>query len=270
MTINDFRVQLATAYRGSQKVSTIKGRTLHGDIETETGRIRAYIKLLNIGDVAKEALCAVLARKLYLPVPQPFYVSIDATIAGQAVGNRYGIAFGLEDELLPFLRVRTYDGAILKELLKWPMLYRCATFDAWIGNRDRLPENLLFAGNHDFWMIDHEDALSGYLSSSSPVYSPLFEIIRNGKSEHELYQVRDQMMFYANAYTKINWEEIKSLVRPTQLPDSEEYFGSYIQQLSKRALNMRSIITAELGIRQLAMDIPSDSDKAKDVGVIKK
>jgi hypothetical protein len=141
-------------------------------------------------------------------------------------------------------------------------------FDAWIANRDRLPNNLLFAGNHDFWMIDHEEALPGYLSSSSPVNAQLFEIIKKGKSEHELYQIREQMMSYANDYTQIDWENITELVRPSELQESEKYFGGYISQLRDRAMNMRSIVTAELGIKQTAIEFIGDT--AKNSGVIKK
>lgn len=267
MVINDFHIQLATAYPDLKKIPTRKGRTLRGDIETDDGVVPAYIKLLSIGDVAKEALCAVLARCLYLPVPQPFYVYTDPINAGQASGNRFNIAFGLQEELLPFRRLRDDDIAA-RELLSWSSLYQCAAFDAWIANGDRFPDNLLFAGNHDFWMIDHDDALAGYLLPSSSVNSRLFEIIRAGKSEHELYQIRERMLSYAKDYAEIDWNHIKKLVRPIELPGSEQYFDGYIEQLRKRGQHMRSIITTELGIKQASIEFIED--RSNNPEVIKK
>ena len=52
MPINDFRVQLATAYSGLQRVGSGKGRTLRGRIETDEGSKMAYIKLLDIESIA--------------------------------------------------------------------------------------------------------------------------------------------------------------------------------------------------------------------------
>lgn len=220
--------------------------------------------MLNIQDIAKEALCAVLARKLHLPVPQPYYVSIDSTVARQPVGNHYNIAFGLQDELLPFQRIND-PVTLSQELVSWPELNRCAVFDAWVANRDRLPHNLLFAGNHDFWMIDHEEALPGYLSSSSPINAQLFEIIRKDKSEHELYQLREQLQAIADTYKQIDWDEIKKLVRLTELQESEKFFGGYISQLRERAINMRAILTAELGIKQQSIEFISGENESSEV-----
>lgn len=121
MTINDFKVQIATAYPDLQEVRTRKNRTLRGEIETDQGKIRAYIKLLTIGDVAKEALCSVLARKLHLPVPQPYYVYIDPKNTGQKFSNLHGIAFGSEEEILPLPRIKDPD-IIKKQLLSWSEL----------------------------------------------------------------------------------------------------------------------------------------------------
>ena len=263
MTINDFTVQLATAYPDAKLIGTSKGRTLRGDIETDHGTVQAYIKLLTVGDIAREALCSVLARKLNLPVPQPYYVFIDRVITGQSY-NLHGIAFGLEQETMPFPRIT--DKAILaKELSKWPELNRCAAFDAWIANRDRIPNNLLFAGEHSFWMIDHDEALPSYLSASSPVGAQLFDIIKIGRSEHELYRVREQQIEFSERFKNIDWDEIRELVRESDLPESQKYFGSYISTLRERALHMRSILNSELGIKQLSIEFDGDTKGSNEV-----
>ena len=70
MPINDFHIQIATAYPGTRPVRSKKKNVFLAEIQTDEGRKDAYVKLLNIEDIAKEALCAVLARKLHLPMLQ--------------------------------------------------------------------------------------------------------------------------------------------------------------------------------------------------------
>lgn len=126
MLINDFRVQLATAYPDLEPFRSGRHLKFRGRIRTDDGDKRAYIKILNIGDVAKEALCAVLARKLHLPVPQPFYVQVDPSYTEMGAG---GIAFATEEELVPFPRIVDFE-FLERELLKWSEVNKCATFDA--------------------------------------------------------------------------------------------------------------------------------------------
>lgn len=112
-------------------------------------------------------------------------------------------------------------------------------------------------------MIDHDDALPSYLTESSPVSTQLIELIKRGKSEHELYQTREHMMEFANKFLTIDWGEIKGLVRLEELPGSERYFGSYITFLKKRAEYMREILNAELGIKQLSINFEEEKEKTE-------
>ena len=263
MVINNFTVQLASALPGLEKIDTPKGRTLRGEISTDFGRLYAYIKILSIEDIAKEAICAVLARKLHMPVPQPFYVGADPINTGHIVGNVHHIAFALQEEQLPMLRIRDL-GSIQKEILHWPELYSCAVFDAWIANRDRLPHNLLYEGNNSFWMIDHEEALPGFVASNTSVGTQLIEIIKTNKSEHELYQIREKLLLLAEQYEGIDWDDIKRLVRFSDLPGSEKYFDSYISRLRERSSNIKQILTQELEIKQLSMNFKISKKNSTD------
>lgn len=262
MLINKFQVQLATAYPDLQPLDTKKGRTLRGEIATDFGSVPAYIKLLNIGDVAKEAICAVLGRKLGLPIPQPYYVQVDPSFTGHQLANIHGVAFGLHAELI--LTPRIHDIALMRaQLRQWSELGKCAVFDAWIANRDRLPQNLLFEGNNGFWLIDHEEALPRHLSPMSPIGTQLFDLIKEDKSEHELYQEREKLARHAEAINQVDWKELIELVRPEHLPESDKYFGEYVVLLKERAENMYKIITAELGIKQMSIDFDRLSEIEK-------
>lgn len=158
MPINDFRIQLATAYPDATPVRSGKGITFFAELATDQGRKQAFIKLLRIEDIAREAICAVLARKLFLPMLQPYYVSVDpATLGGHVPRNPINVAFGLEADGLPNFRIASFQ--LEEELSNWQEALRLAAFDEWIFNRDRVPNNLIFAGDGNFWLIDHDDAL---------------------------------------------------------------------------------------------------------------
>lgn len=109
-------------------------------------------------------------------------------------------------------------------------------------------------------MIDHEESLPSYLSASSPINAQLFEIVRNGKSEHELHQIRNKLIMFTDTFKLIDWDEIRDLVRQSDPPESEKYFGSYISQLRERASHMRNILTAELGIKQIPIEFLNDRE----------
>lgn len=90
MPINDPRVQIATALPPLDHVSTRKGTTFRAPIiDVFRSRRMAYLKLLKLEDIAREALCAVLARVVGLPIKQAFYVYVDpAIVPGHLTGNR--------------------------------------------------------------------------------------------------------------------------------------------------------------------------------------
>jgi hypothetical protein len=118
MPINDFRIQLATAYPGATPVRSGKGTTFFAELSTDQGRKQAFIKLLRTEKIVREAICAVLARKLFLPMLQPYYVSVDpATLGGHVPRNPINVAFGLEADGLPNFRIASFH--LEEELSKW-------------------------------------------------------------------------------------------------------------------------------------------------------
>src|SRR5690606_11046538 len=130
--------------------------------------------------VLKEALCAVLAKELNLPITQPYLVDL-SNIRQYFAGLRYSTpAFGLERSRVPSFKFRTQ--AAQDALLKWPELLRCAVFDIWIGNGDRFPgTNLTFERNGTIWIFDHDDALAAHLSPATAIKSQLLQLLVNGK-----------------------------------------------------------------------------------------
>lgn len=260
MQMNNFQIQIATAYKGLKDTKSRKGRTLVGDIETDDGPIRAYIKLLNISDASKEAFCAVLGRRLHLPIPRPYYVYADPAVTGYPSGNRHHIAFGLEDAIIPGRRIQDEE-PFLEQLKKWPDLAACAAFDSWIANGDRLPHNLLYSGNDDFWLIDHDEALPNYLDPMHSVRPQLIDLLRANKTEHELYQIKQKLMQIAQSFCDVDWDEIRLLLRAAEMPEMSKFFEVFIIFLQKRATNLDRIFAQDLGIRQEAFEFAYSTSK---------
>ncbi len=254
MPINDFRIQLATAYPDATPVSSGKGATFRVEIATDHGPKEAFIKLLSVEDIAREAICAVLARKLYLPMLQPYYVSVDrVTLGGHLPRNSINVAFGLEADSLPNFRIASYG--MEEDLSRWHEASRLAAFDEWIFNRDRIPNNLLFAGDGNYWLIDHDDALPEYASPSANASSQMLQLLSHNKSEIELFGIRNELRTFIAGYRSVDWEEILELVLPHELTGSVSMFNRHIDFLSARTEHLDQIFSESLGIRQRELNL---------------
>lgn len=263
MLINDFHIQLATAYPGAKQVRSSKGSTLKAEIATDEGRKNAYVKLLSIEDIAREAICAVLARKLHLPMLQPYYVNVDPTvIEDHQAGNIHKIAFGVEADETPAFRIT--NSLSEGDILGWEEALRLAVFDEWIYNRDRVPNNLIFAGKGHFLLIDHDEALPNYASPTTCSSAQLLQLFAKNRSEFELYEIRRRAMEYVEEYLLIDWVEIYAFLSPENLPGSTQLFEKHIAFLSARRENMRGMIGQSLGIKQKELNFPTPNKMIKD------
>ncbi len=263
MTTNCFQIRLATAYPGAQPVPSSKGATLRAEISTDQGLKDAYIKLIDIDGVAKEALCAVLARKLQLPMLQPYYVQVDPSIMSDyCPSNIHNIAFGIEaDEISAFrlTHLPTED-----DISGWSDVLRLAVFDEWIYNRDRIPNNLIFHGKRHFRLIDHDEALPNYASPGSSANAQLLQQLARNKSELERHRIRKKALVYIDEYKSIDWNEIHKLLLTENLPGSAQIFRKYIRFLAERSKHMHAIITESLDIKQQELNLSAPDSTVRE------
>ena len=257
MLLNDATIQLGAAIPPIEPVSTRKGRTFLADVQTDKERTQAYLKLLKIEDIAREALCATLARLLGLPIAQAYYVSVDPSyVGGQVIGNDQNVAFGLgKDRDCPTFAIRNADLDHLVHAWKEPDLTNCAVFDEWIFNTDRLPNNLIFDSTNVYWLIDHEEALPNYVLPDTPANSSLLRLLSKSRSEFELWKLREKAMKRVKQYRQIEWDKVLELLRPDNLPGSEIHYARYIDFLRNRLPAMHGIITTSIGIQQKQLDL---------------
>lgn len=264
MSVNSYKIQIATALPPVEKVASRKGTTFRADILTEDGyRKKAYLKLLRVEDIAKEVLCATLARKFHLPIKQAYYVEADPSkVEGRQKGNPFNIAFGLERDYFPAFHLA--NDQIENELVAWPEALACAIFDEWIFNQDRLPNNLMFVQNGEYWLIDHDEALPNSAKVDECANSSLLQLLSKGKSEIELFGIRRSAMDIVAEYENTNWSDLYSLLRADQLQNSDLSFNKYIEFLKNRIPHMHSIITKSLGIRQQELSFSEMEGRNKE------
>ena len=270
MTINDFRVQIATAIPPLEPVSTRKGTTFRAPIyDVQGARRLAYLKLLRVEDIAREALCAVLARLVGLPIAQAFYVYVEPAYApGHVTGNTYNLAFGLEREYYPTFSIA--NDQVHEDITRWPEALACGVFDEWIFNGDRLPKNLVFASNGVYWMIDHDEALPNRAHVDDVCNAQILQVLSKGKSEWELHRLRRESLNVVERFKNINWAEVLNLVLPPDLATINigSHFEKHIKFLRQRIDHMPEILANSLQIRQLDMKLdghtaPSEWEEKK-------
>jgi len=249
MGLHELGIKIATALPDQQKIPSGRGTTLLGDIIPEGHpRNSAYIKIQSIENIAKEALCAVLARSIKLPVQQPFYINMLHTeFAGQ--GNVENIAFGLLNDRMPASRIVSLQG-IEGKLAKWPDLLKAAVFDEWIANRNRIPNNIVYERGDLFWLYDHDDAFPDSVTPSTAINSQLLALASQGKSEFELFKLRNDSMKIIEELHTIDWHQIFERLNVKILKSAIRYFDKYIHFLKQRLPELRTIISQDLQIKQ--------------------
>lgn len=123
-------------------------------------QMQVIFKSIPEDELAAEIFCAILARELALPVPEPLLLFSPVTGAYLfgSVDMQYPNslrAFNI-DPLAPDM---SFIRQLTELIVSWSKVKDVAAFDEWIHNKDRNLGNLLFAGNNEFILIDHGKSL---------------------------------------------------------------------------------------------------------------
>lgn len=265
MSLNNPRIEIATAYPNLEEISLGRGKgvTLFGDIYTDQGTKLAYVKLLSLEGIAREAICSVLARRLHLPVRQGYYVGLGNTRFHGQAGNMECLAFGTLNDFTRTFRL-TELSSFEVDLLKWPDLLKSAVFDEWIANGDRLPNNMAFERGGVFWLFDHDEAFPSHVNPTTPINPHLLSLLARDKTEIDLYRIRNQAVKVVEAYENIDWDEVYTQVRVAEVTCLEKYFEKQIAFLKARIPEMRNILTQDLGIKQTEFLLSDHQRSAKN------
>lgn len=122
----------------------------------------AYAKELPEQDIIIEIICALLGKKLNLPIPEPLVVlSLDGTKPCFASMDASHPDMNSRLNINPdtSLQNTSNNFSLLQLLSRWNQIVDAICFDEWIANADRNTGNILFDGNETFTLIDHNQAM---------------------------------------------------------------------------------------------------------------
>lgn len=222
-------------------------KPVRGIVRTNSGEVEAYVKrLADPRKVLAEVICALLARRLSLSVPEPLLVFMPDQDGGK-------LGFGSVVVGHPNVQAwieRYEQNAVLNRLKAWKELIPAACFDEWIANCDRHRCNLLFDGNNSFWLIDHELALHESVNSAelSPL-NQLFAVAVDGLVESDLLSLRPKVMGVMQTYSECNARSI-SVSMPTGLYWSSALLQELILWLDERQGHLLEFGNARVPAKQ--------------------
>lgn len=220
-------IRLGTLVAELGEAGTGINQAVRGIVRTHTGEIEAYVKrLADAREILVEVVCASLARRLGLPVPEPMLVLVPEHLGGPRLA--FGSAAIGQPNVAAFIAAG-HLAAVVSKLKSWKQLVPAACFDEWITNCDRHEGNLLYNGDDDFWLIDHGLAIHQQLAMDVP--SPmnhLFSIAVNGLSEGDLLMLRPKALGVMQGYSEHDTAAIKDGLPAGVWPDPvlESVFSS--------------------------------------------
>lgn len=139
-----------------------------GFVDVPSGRVRAYIKVLQGRQFVNELFATTLGRSLGLAIPEGCIVRArpsdlpDSPL--MAAHGTEALLFASKETAAPDLkrRMKSEGQPALEALLAvWKDWATCMTFDEWTANVDRHAGNILFGGPGEIWLIDHSHCFTG-------------------------------------------------------------------------------------------------------------
>lgn len=253
------KLQVATATKPVRKLGTRKGTVVQAALWANNGRKSGYLKLLDLAGIAKEALCWALARNLGLPMPQAYFVFANPDdLPETKSGNSHNLAFGLEGTGIYTNRISNRR-TVESQLEEWHLALECGIFDEWIVNRDRIPNNLLFSGKNNFYLIDHDEALQAYASVESYSQSQILRQLGENRTESERQAKLERAAYFLRRIQKLDWERINLMVDHENVPEIQpDMFSRHIEFLQQRASVLPAIVSSSLGIKQMRLNLTEE------------
>lgn len=200
--------------------------TYRGVIETPSGKVQAYVKLLGVKALVNELVSMLLGRASCLPVPEGFLVTVSVDDYPDSSflvtqGLKSTIAYGSISADAPSLARRYNVGnddeeeeAFTALLAGWDGWQEAAVFDEWIANGDRHSGNLLIGAKSVIWLIDHSHAFKGPnwhfndLQPSAYTQNQLAAHVERTMSPSQKYQFKKLINNQVLAYKGIKTDEV--------------------------------------------------------------
>ena len=185
-------VRLMTLDEGSQRVmrdheALKKDELWQGDVydpfAPDEAPIPIYLRVGPAVPLVAELLCAVVARALGLPAPEPFVVLVKPGLLGASAllgpAQRH-LCVGTRDiGGSTFAQLLREDSATALQLVSnWEHLVPVTALDEWLANPDRNMGNILYVAQ-TLHIIDHAEAFGGSLRAIFPLADLTEDVLSN-------------------------------------------------------------------------------------------
>ncbi len=229
-------------------------QTWKGHAQTSDDIVVVYAKIIDVREICVEAFCAILGRKLGIPIPKPFLILADSSTLSEVPDGQHALMFGSEDAAYPSFRRYANCQQAYEKLQNFKASLDVGVFDEWIANRDRNVGNILYDGGNDFLFIDHGLALPQGLSSDSPaIDNNILRALFSIKSEIEKFKtLRTAAQTITPMYNTLNLTEIMDSTQSSRFV-SGEVIKEILTFLTDRLSSIESLISSRLCISQTDM-----------------
>ncbi|WP_334036540.1 HipA family kinase [Alteromonas macleodii] len=228
--------------------------TWKAHIQTHNETIVGFVKLIDLRKIYVECVCAVIGRELGLPIPKPILVKVpQESLPSEVLNKPATLAFASKDAEYPSFRRYFNNNSTdaLDSLVKFSKSLDIAVFDEWIGNWDRNIGNILYDGNHEYYFIDHENAIDKNLQPESPALkNQMLDQLASSLTEFEKYRSnRISQIDITPSYAGLPFSLISEKTLGGLYLSDDEVVG-VIKFLEERLNSLKNLITLRWGFKQ--------------------
>lgn len=233
-----------------------------GQVQLSDGStVLAFIKDIDLREMANEVFAALIASQLGLPVPLPIIAraevaDLPATKIPLPGTSSHVVFASAAVSALPILQLLNAGGPsphdVLARLAKWAGLADLYAFDSWVANIDRHQGNLLFSGQDDVWLIDHGHCFTGRhwkpenLAPAHPYRNRLMEWLTPSLASVRRMELAGQAEAAIQAAAAVNLLTLASANGIHTMLGED--FSAIVAFLTARTEHIRKLSTTALGL----------------------
>ena len=213
-----------------------------------------YVKKgLTARAIMVEILCSQIAQVLALPVPQPYIVTAKSKHVG-GKGNSNVVCFGTLDMGSQSLaRPIKCLNQILTLIQKLKIEDMIATYDEWIANDVRSPNDILFSPDNLLYLIDHESAIPSNKSADEQLTNWLADRLLEGMNNQERRSLLKQMHSRIAAFQRI--EFTSAPFSSGFIQGSGELYLELTKFLTERLTHIHRLVSQRIFPNQLHLNL---------------
>lgn len=255
---------IGTLCEGATRVNGGQHPMWKGFVNTGDSEVEAYVKKCKDTSVLLVEIISALIGKVFgLPIPRPIIIKIEPDHPEIPVPETTYI-FGSEAQNCPnFARFLSNYKQSEDIILKYDDLHKIISFDELIANPDRNKNNILFDGNHYFF-IDHEYCLYDKQNPKAEIMDTSFKTgnisdiykFHSGHNDVEVEKTLRKIRRYVSEHLHNNTETAFKILE--QVPIHNELYRTKVEFVKNFLLERLSCL--ETLIKSSLSNKPLDSN----------